>query len=218
MKGFIPLFIGSVIANSGSTSTSAGNDKLIKVFVNSTDLEPVPCLRAEFKAKTNISGEIIELSSNVTTDGSDCGKLVINDIITKIKLVMDFNNNSETEDWELAQLSVTKDQSTFTNNTIEDVKAPLKGTYGQSFLCTAGFTVDLNQNGTSTPNWLQIERFQVQPFKVPEDTYANPVICKQDISVVIPAIVGSILALLVILVLITYAIGRRRTRIAYQEI
>jgi len=78
--------------------------------------------------------------------------------------------------------------------------------------------VKLSDKDGSTNNTLQIERLQVQPFKVPEDTYANPVICKQDISVVIPAIVGSILALLVILVLITYFIGRRRTRIAYQEI
>ena len=52
---------------------------------------------------------------------------------------------------------------------------------------------------------------------MPEDTFANPVICPQgesknnrydkiiftlDISVVIPAIVGTILALLVILVLV----------------
>merc|ERR1712131_442776 len=76
----------------------------------------------------------------------------------------------------------------------------------------------LNIKDNTTNIELTIGRIQLQPFKVPEDTFANPVICPQDISVVIPAIVGTILALLVILVLITYVIGRRRTGIAYQEI
>jgi len=217
MKGILALFLGVVLGNGGG---NAGSDKLIKVSVNTTDTEPpVPCLRAEFKAKSVIGGVVQEMTSNVTTDGSDCGKLVINDQLTNLKLEMYFRNISETEEWELTTLNITDSKAnSYFNNTIQGVKAPLKGKYGQSFLCTAGFTVKLSDKDGSTNNTLQIERLQVQPFKVPEDTYANPVICKQDISVVIPAIVGSILALLVILVLITYFIGRRRTRIAYQEI
>jgi hypothetical protein len=108
---------------------------------------------------------------------------------------------------------ITDDKRSFSNGTVPDVSAPLDTKWGQSFLCTKGFTMPLDNGATLT-----MGRIQMQPFKVPEDTYANPIICAQDIDTVIPAVVGSILALLVILVLVTYVIGRRRTRIAYQEI
>ena len=51
MKGILALFLGVVLGNGGGNASS---DKLIKVSVNTTDTEPpVPCLRAEFKAKVN---------------------------------------------------------------------------------------------------------------------------------------------------------------------
>jgi len=198
-------------AVSASSSSSTQENKLIRVVVNNTESEPSPCLRAEFTAEFESGGQKIKLSDNVIDIGSNCGLLNIKDNTTNIELSIEFQNNTDT--WSMLQASVTYNTTEYSNSTIENVSAPLSGKYGQSFLCTAGFSIDLSEDSKLT-----LGRIQLQPFKVPEDTFANPVICPQDISVVIPAIVGTILALLVILVLITYVIGRRRTRIAYQEI
>merc|ERR1711962_102981 len=201
--------LSAVSASSSSSSTQ--ENKLIRVVVNNTESEPSPCLRSEFTAEFESNGQKIKLSDNVIDIGSNCGLLNIKDNATDIELSIEFQNNTDT--WSMIQASVSYNTTEYSNTTIENVSAPLSGKYGQSFLCTAGFSIDLSDDSKLT-----LGRIQLQPFKVPEDTFANPVICPQDISVVIPAIVGTILALLVILVLITYVIGRRRTRIAYQEI
>merc|ERR1719431_396925 len=134
---------------------------------------------------------------------------MIHDLINDIKLEMEFKDNNAT--WKLMSVSVEARLATYVNSTeSQNIEAPLDTQYGQSFLCTKGFTIELDAAS------LELARVHIQPFKVPHDTFANPMICAQDINTVIPAVVGAILALLVILVLITYVIGRRRTRIAYQ--
>jgi len=74
----------------------------------------------------------------------------------------------------MLQASVTYNTTEYSNSTIENVSAPLSGKYGQSFLCTAGFSIELSEDSKLT-----LGRIQLQPFKVPEDTFANPVICPQ---------------------------------------
>ena len=95
----------------------------------------------------------------------------------------------------MLQASVTYNTTEYSNSTIENVSAPLSGKYGQvkikyfeiscrvilphfqSFLCTAGFSIELSEDSKLT-----LGRIQLQPFKVPEDTFANPVICPQGES------------------------------------
>jgi len=209
---------------------------LTEIVVNATTdtNTTTACLRAEFTADIMIDGKLYTVSAlhnENAQKGSDCGLLTLNggDIVNKNEniteklgtLAMNFKEFQidEKPSWQLTEISLVRNEQTYLNKTIPFVSAPLVGTYGQSFLCTAGFDVILpHVNGTEKDVILSLGRLQLQPFKVPEDTFANPVICSQDISVVVPAIVGSILGLLVIIVLITYVIGRRRTRIAYQEI
>ena len=53
--------------------------------------------------------------------------------------------------------------------------------YFKSFLCTAGFDISLRQSDGDYTVRFNLKRLQLQPFKVPEDTFANPVICQQGI-------------------------------------
>jgi len=208
---FLLTLLGFAAANSGVPTEST----LIKAVVNDTEsTPPKPCLRAEFTASFTAANEDkINLSDNIDIEGSSCDKLKMLDLTSNYTLIMQFKNN-ENLTWVLDGVEVQKpDGTSYKNGTVNEVSAPLDTKWGQSFLCTKGFDINLDPESKLT-----LGRIQIQPFKVPEDTYANPIICAQDINTVIPAVVGSILALLVVLVLVTYVIGRRRTRIAYQEI
>jgi len=164
------------------------------------------------------------LNSSALDDLSNCGRISFaftpKDATEQSKLNIEFEKfkRDEKDMWRMKNVILTQGDKTYSNSSVEFINAPLHGTYGQSFLCTAGFDISLASPESDLEPKLNLKRLQLQPFKVPEDTFANPVICQQDISVVVPAIVGSILGLLVIIVLVTYVIGRRRTRIAYQEI
>jgi hypothetical protein len=208
---------------------------LTKIVVNKTQdgNQTAACLRAEFTAQVTIGANVYQVgaldNSNVDGQSSTCGSFSLKGITAVNKeqnltqpidaLTMEFKELTldDKEAWQTMRIALKVGQVEFSNSSLEFINAPLVGKYGQSFLCTAGFDVELTSD-EGEKSVIKLGRLQIQPFKVPEDTYANPVICAQDISVVIPAIVGSILGLLVIIVLITYIIGRRRTRIAYQEI
>lgn len=214
--------------------------KLTQVVVNTTSTEELTnttsaCLRAEFTAEILLPGAdsrvaLPALGNENALNRSDCGMLSLSftlgedDQAQQFELDMQFEEYlvDEKEAWKVKDITLSTAGAKYYNASLEWVGAPLIGTYGQSFLCTAGFDIVLPQDDFigDGPVFavLNLGRLQLQPFKVPQDTFANPVICAQDISVVVPAIVGSILGLLVIIVLITYVIGRRRTRIAYQEI
>jgi len=203
---------------------------LSKFVFSQLDVEKnvsTPCLRAEFQANL-IFGQneygVPALNSSALDETSNCGRISFSfkakDQPEPFKIELNFEeyNRDEKDMWKMKAVVLTQGEKTYSNNSVDFINAPLHGTYGQSFLCTAGFDISLRQTDGDYTVRFNLKRLQLQPFKVPEDTFANPVICQQDISVVVPAIVGSILGLLVVIVLVTYVIGRRRTRIAYQEI
>ena len=79
---------------------------------------------------------------------------------------------------------------------MQRISAPLAGTWGQvviiknylikiylqSFLCNAGFDVELWNEDQDKFVTINLARLQIQPHKVPEDTFANPVICEEGKS------------------------------------
>lgn len=221
----------------GVLNAAEPESTLTQVVVNGTDEtgnSTSACLRAEFTAEFVLSGTTfgIPAMGNSDVDSGflhDCGILSLSGKIknqnqtTNYTLFMQFKEIKNEEEngkdsWEMLTIKLTVSNDVYQNSSVSFIAAPLVGKYGQSFLCTAGFDIILPKSDGEGSTLLTLGRLQLQPFRVPEDTFANPIICSQDISVVVPAIVGSILGLLVIIVLITYIIGRRRTRIAYQEI
>jgi len=87
-----------------------------------------------------------------------------------------------------------------------------------SYKCSSLTSIDLN--GTVT---LDLKNYQAEPFiKDPKNNdFDTAIECPADISnasKLVPIIVGSALAVLVVLVLIAYVIGRRKHRPGYQQV
>lgn len=88
---------------------------------------------------------------------------------------------------------------------------------GNSYKCYANTEVNFNDNVT-----IKISNYQAQPF-LPEKTtgFDTAIECSADTtgtSKLVPIIVGSALAILVIMVLVAYIIGRRKHRPGYQQV
>uniref|UniRef100_A0A3B5MN91 Lysosome-associated membrane glycoprotein 1 n=1 Tax=Xiphophorus couchianus TaxID=32473 RepID=A0A3B5MN91_9TELE len=90
----------------------------------------------------------------------------------------------------------------------------LQGTFGYSYMCRMEQTLTVTQN-------LSINTFQVQlqPFGVSRSAFGAAVECQLDEDdMLIPIIVGAALAGLVLIVLLAYLIGRKRSHAGYQTI
>lgn len=88
---------------------------------------------------------------------------------------------------------------------------------GNSYKCYADTVVNFNDNVA-----IKISNYQAQPF-LPEKTtgFDTAIECSADTtgtSKLVPIIVGSALAILVIMVLVAYIIGRRKHRPGYQQV
>lgn len=86
-----------------------------------------------------------------------------------------------------------------------------------SFKCTSLTSIVLNNTVS-----FNFTNYQAQPFSAPDKKdYDTAVECAADLtgtSKLVPIIVGSALAVLVILVLVAYIIGRRKHRPGYQQV
>ncbi|KAJ0049791.1 hypothetical protein NL108_003556, partial [Boleophthalmus pectinirostris] len=89
-----------------------------------------------------------------------------------------------------------------------------QATLGNSYMCNK------EQNYTITKQ-LTIFTFelQVQPFGVRKDSFSTAQECSlDDTSILIPIVVGAALAGLILIVVIAYVIGRRKTYVGYQTL
>jgi len=87
---------------------------------------------------------------------------------------------------------------------------------GNSYRCVATTSVDLNDDVK-----LEFSNYQAQPFLGKSTGFDTAVECAADTtgtSKLVPIIVGSALAVLVIMVLVAYIIGRRKHRPGYQQV
>uniref|UniRef100_A0A8C4QSW2 Uncharacterized protein n=1 Tax=Eptatretus burgeri TaxID=7764 RepID=A0A8C4QSW2_EPTBU len=97
-----------------------------------------------------------------------------------------------------------------TNSTLQLFTAKV----GNSYLCVDEKTVTLSSGIT-----LHMRNVQLQPFHVNNGKFGTAENCASDIAgLLIPIIVGAVLALLLLIVLIVYVIGRRRSHAGYQAI
>ncbi|XP_027137320.1 lysosome-associated membrane glycoprotein 1a [Larimichthys crocea] len=90
----------------------------------------------------------------------------------------------------------------------------LRSTLGRSYMCNAEQVLDV------VPTFsLNTFKLQVQPFNVTTNQFATAEECQMDQDqMLIPIIVGAALAGLVLIVLIAYLIGRKRSHAGYQTI
>ncbi|XP_043850591.1 lysosome-associated membrane glycoprotein 1 [Dromiciops gliroides] len=186
------------------------------------------CLLASMGLQLNISYEkkdnttvrrIFNINPNKTTVNGSCSpQAAVLELITENStLVFRFGMNATTSKFFLQEILL--------KTTLPDAKEPifeasnnslkeLQATVGNSYKCNAEENVKVTESFS-----VNIFRVRVQAFKVEGDKFGSVEECLLDENnMLIPIAVGGALAGLVLIVLIAYLIGRKRSHAGYQTI
>uniref|UniRef100_UPI0037E720D5 lysosome-associated membrane glycoprotein 1a n=1 Tax=Semicossyphus pulcher TaxID=241346 RepID=UPI0037E720D5 len=163
--------------------------------------------------------ELVNLSPNETSVSGSCeassaSLVLIQEQTTTLNLT--FTLNSTSNKYRLSAITLLANWSDMTVpfRASNDSLDYLRSTLGRSYMCNAEQTL------TVVPTFsLNTFRVQVQPFEVTTNQFATAEECQMDqTQMLIPIIVGAALAGLVLIVLIAYLIGRKRSHAGYQTI
>ncbi|KAM3867005.1 lysosome-associated membrane glycoprotein 2 [Diretmus argenteus] len=178
------------------------------------DVNGTACLLANFGLRIGFTqGEKYQemnFEPNGTTVNGSCGVnsselVLISDTITIV-----FSFMSESNKFYLHALSVTAKPSP-ANSSLSLFEA----TVGSSYMCN-------KQQNYNITDLLTLYTFQlqIQPFGVSKGLFSTAEECflDSDLSFLVPIAVGVALSFLIILVLISYLIGRRKSRTGYQSV
>lgn len=185
------------------------------------------CLKASMGLQLNVTyvsqnkpvQDIVNLQPNETKSSGSCGSdsasLQLTDA-EKTNLTFSFTLNTTTNKYHLSEVFLSASwpdmKETFSaHNRSLDY---LRGTLGNSYVCRMEQTLNVTQNFS-----INIFQVQVQPFGLTGDKFGAAEECQLDEDdMLIPIIVGAALAGLVIIVLLAYLIGRKRSHAGYQTI
>lgn len=164
--------------------------------------------------------DVANLHPNLTKSSGSCdadsATLKLSSDDDKTNLTFLFTLNSTVSKYHLSEVTLSA--------AWPDMKVPLhvinssldylRGSLGFSYMCREEQTLDVAKE-------LSINTFQVQvqPFGVTENQFSAAEECQLDEDdMLIPIIVGAALAGLVLIVLLAYLIGRKRSHAGYQTI
>ncbi|XP_048192959.1 lysosome-associated membrane glycoprotein 2 isoform X2 [Perognathus longimembris pacificus] len=178
------------------------------------------CLLATMGLQLNITQEkvpvIININPNITNVTGSCHPQTAqlrlnNNIIKYLDFVFAMKNGNRFYLKEV-NASILTNGSVFsvTNNNLSYWDAPL----GSSYMCNKEQIVSVSEK-------FQINTFnlRVQPFNVKEGKYSTAQECSlDDDTILIPIIVGAGLSGLIIVIVIAYLIGRRKSYAGYQTL
>ncbi|XP_067375069.1 lysosome-associated membrane glycoprotein 2 isoform X2 [Channa argus] len=175
------------------------------------------CLLANFGLRIGFKkGELYQemnLEPNRTIASGSCGANSSELVLKSKDMIIMFTFTSDTKKFSLHALNFTAVGVPFsgTNNNLSLWEAEVNSSY----MCNK------EQNYTIT-SLLSLYTFnlQVQPFGVKKGLFSTAEECflDSDLSFLVPIAVGVALSLLIILVLISYLIGRRKSRTGYQSV
>ncbi|KAJ8255715.1 hypothetical protein COCON_G00195790 [Conger conger] len=164
--------------------------------------------------------QIMNLQPNQMRNTGSCGQssatLWLLEEDTNTNLSFSFALNTTTNKYHLSAISLTaawpdmSEPFSGSNGSLDY----LRGTLGRSYMCSAEQTLFVLSNFS-----LNTFQLQVQPFGVSGDQFGAAEECQLDEdNMLIPIIVGAALAGLVLIVLVAYLIGRKRSHAGYQTI
>nr|XP_046260516.1 lysosome-associated membrane glycoprotein 1b [Scatophagus argus] len=164
--------------------------------------------------------DIMNLQPNVTKSSGSCqqdsASLQLTTDAEKTNLTFFFTLNTTSSKYHLSEVSLSaawpdmKEPFVALNRSLDY----LRGTLGYSYMCREEQTLNVAEG-------LSINTFQVQvqPFGLNGDQFGAAEECQLDEDdMLIPIIVGAALAGLVLIVLLAYLIGRKRSHAGYQTI
>ncbi|XP_018539319.1 lysosome-associated membrane glycoprotein 1a [Lates calcarifer] len=187
------------------------------------------CLLAQMGLQFNVSyvsksqnktvQDLVNLTPNLTISSGSCEASRATLVLTQeqtTRLSFTFTLNSTSSKYHLSGIALFANWSDMTapfsaSNTSLNY---LRSTLGRSYMCNAEQTLVVEPTFS-----LNTFRLQVQPFGVTTSQFATAEECQMDQDqMLIPIIVGAALAGLVLIVLIAYLIGRKRSHAGYQTI
>ncbi|XP_032383773.1 lysosome-associated membrane glycoprotein 2 isoform X1 [Etheostoma spectabile] len=180
------------------------------------DENSTACLIANIGLRIGFKQEEMNIDPNGTKVSGSCGVNSSELILTSniITIVLTFTN--DTKKFRLHALNVTgKTSSGVLFSEANSNLSLWEAAVGTSYMCNK------EQNYTITsPLTLYTFDLQVQPFGVKNGAFSTAEECflDSDLSFLVPIAVGVALSFLIILVLISYLIGRRKSRTGYQSV
>ncbi|XP_020316592.1 lysosome-associated membrane glycoprotein 1-like isoform X1 [Oncorhynchus kisutch] len=188
------------------------------------------CLMARMGLQLNVSFssaslnktvlEVVNLQPNLTKSSGSCdldsATLLLKDDERATSLTLVFSLNATSSKYHLSGVTLLA--------AWPDMHVPfsasnrsldyLRGTLGRSYMCREEQTLAVTVNFS-----LNTFQLQVQPFGLKGDQFGAAEECQLDEDdMLIPIIVGAALAGLVLVVLVAYLIGRKRSHAGYQTI
>ncbi|XP_050968097.1 lysosome-associated membrane glycoprotein 1a [Labeo rohita] len=170
------------------------------------------------KSLNKTVSEVVNLRPNRTTASGSCGVELATLVLTEelTNLTFTFALNSTTRKFYLSAVNVSAFWPDMTDRFAEGNASLdlLQCSVGRSYMCSAQQTL------TVLPTFsINTFRLQLQPFNITANRFSAAEECRMDQeNMLIPIIVGAALAGLVLIVLIAYLIGRKRTHAGYQTI
>ncbi|XP_061649202.1 lysosome-associated membrane glycoprotein 1b [Phyllopteryx taeniolatus] len=164
--------------------------------------------------------DVINLKPNVTKTSGSCdaesATLRLSADADKTNLTFVFTLNTTSNKYRVNAISLSaawpdmKEPFSASNGSLDY----LRGTLGYSYMCREEQTLDVVQ--AFSINTFQL---QVQPFGLSGNQFGTAEECQLDEdNMLIAIVVGAALAGLVLIVLVAYLIGRRRSHAGYQTI
>ncbi|XP_029515970.1 lysosome-associated membrane glycoprotein 2-like isoform X2 [Oncorhynchus nerka] len=210
----------TVTTTAAPTSTPTLPTPTTGKYSIATDVNSTACLMATFGLqigyKQGDKEETINLVPNMTEVGGACRANSSDLMLTSDTITIVFTFSNDGKKFQLHALNVTVIPATgapvVAVNTNMSIWA---AAVGSSYMCNKEQT--LNVTDTLT---LYTFELRVQPFEVNKGEFATAVECfmDSDLSFLVPIAVGVALSFLIILVLISYLIGRRKSRTGYQSV
>ncbi|XP_020794857.1 lysosome-associated membrane glycoprotein 1b [Boleophthalmus pectinirostris] len=186
------------------------------------------CLKANMALQINISfnsaenktvQNIVNLNPNETSSSGSCGKESATLILKsglKTELTFTFTLNTTSNKYYLNGVSILaiwadmKESFSAHNDSLDY----LQGSLGFSYMCRSEQTLKVSSDFS-----LNTYLLHVQPFGLTGDSFGSVLECMLDEDdLIIPIVVGAALAGLVLIVLLAYLIGRKRSHVGYQTI
>uniref|UniRef100_A0A3Q4ALY5 Uncharacterized protein n=1 Tax=Mola mola TaxID=94237 RepID=A0A3Q4ALY5_MOLML len=212
----------SCIADLSTTTvaptTHGTNSTTAAPVTNTTSIAPptttadtgAGCLLANFGLRIGLwRADEMNLEPNKTTASGSCKANSSELVLVSDSMTITLTFTNDTKKFHLSALNATGNTS-FANTSLSLWEASL----GSSYLCNK------EQNYTIT-GLLTLFTFDlhVQPFGVNKNVFSTAHECSMDdINILIPIIVGAALAGLIVIVVIAYVIGRRKTHVGYQTL
>lgn len=187
------------------------------------------CLKANMGLQINISFPaasqnttmqiVVNINPNDTSASGSCDQtkatLILNSL-QKTQLNFTFSLNTTSKKYHLNSVSISavwpdiKESFSAHNDSLDY----LRGSLGFSYMCRSEQVLEVSRDFS-----LNTYSLHVQPFGLTGDKFGSALECLLDEDdLVIPIVVGAALAGLVLVVLLAYLIGRKRSHAGYQTI